>query len=1248
MKISKITSHFIILFIVTSGLVFSNTANESWKIFDDTSVGEVKIIIDPAYLYYLLAPENSDSDSLFSAIFIYKNAVIPGDTVFNIGFRLRGNTSRKSAKKSFKVDINHFVPGRQFYDLEKLNLNGEHNDPSIIRSKLCWDLFNAISIPASRANHVKLFINDEYRGLYINVEHIDDEFVQNHFGNQNGNLFKCLWPADLVFKGSEQELYKQEHNGRRTYDLKTNKIKDDYSDLVYFIDVLNNTTQPIFKQELEKVFNVDHFLKWLAINVLVGSWDDYCYLKNNYYLYHNTATDKFEFIPYDYDNTYGVDWVGGNWGTRDIYNWGHLWEARPLVTQILSIPEYRNSYTQYLSDYLDNEFAFDTQEPRIDQLKTMITPGVEADSFRILDWDFSIEDFHLSYDDSVATVHHHVPYGIKPYIQTRIATAKSQLSYVNLPPIIKQVEHSPLYPEPSQTVNLTAEVNDNDKVNSVRLYYRTSSSSFKSIVMYDDGNHNDGAANDGKYGAQIPAQSNGTIIYYYVEAQDNHYAMSKVPFAAPQNAFHYISRQSSHSDVLIKLHFKRSLKTNEVGVGLLGSFNDWIKIYPMKNTNTNFWEIPFFLPQGSYIYKFVTYQNLDGQSGVTEWIADPKNPERDGPPYYNAVLNVTDPMFYYMKPLNHDTIYTHQPAIHATLTSSRNTTIDPNSIIFKIDEQTIDNAGDYYDATESEFKYNPPSSLLTGKHTIFLSVQNSQGNSIEKSSEFFINSPLLFINEFMASNSTTIVDEFGEDDDWLEIQNSESVSINVNGMFVTDNLNRTQKWILPDTTIQPGGFLLIWADGDTNQGSLHTNFKLSAGGEQLGLFASETMGNFPIDTLSFGSQTTDISYGRYPDGGTEWRFFSTPTPGKSNVIPTNLPPVISNVTRTPLVPSETDIVWVTAQITDDSGLNEVKLKYFTTPTNIHSKQIIDDGQHHDGAANDSVFGGSIPPIPDKTIVYYFIIAQDDSLATTSNPLHAPDSTYSYQVGYGAPPLFINEFMADNQSTIPDENGELEDWIEIYNNSDQHLNLAGKYLSDDLTNPRQWQFPDISIEPHGYLLIWADANQEQGLLHTNFKLGRTGEQIGIFDSDLLGNAPIDTITFEVQYADTSYGRYPDGSDDWDFMPPTPAQSNAPFTQVVISENHVPVKFELWQNYPNPFNPETKIKFALPEPAQVSLKIFNIYGQLITTLVDKKLSAGYHSFYWNGADEFGRIVSSGTYFYQVTTDKFKATRKMVLLR
>ena len=85
------------------------------------------------------------------------------------------------------------------------------------------------------------------------------------------------------------------------------------------------------------------------------------------------------------------------------------------------------------------------------------------------------------------------------------------------------------------------------------------------------------------------------------------------------------------------------------------------------------------------------------------------------------------------------------------------------------------------------------------------------------------------------------------------------------------------------------------------------------------------------------------------------------------------------------------------------------------------------------------------------------------------------------------------------------------------------------MTDDFTNPRQWRFPDISIEPHGYLLVWTDGDQAQGPLHTNFRLERNGEQLGMFETDLLGNAPIDTFSFSPQFADTSYGRFPDASD-----------------------------------------------------------------------------------------------------------------------
>jgi len=138
------------------------------------------------------------------------------------------------------------------------------------------------------------------------------------------------------------------------------------------------------------------------------------------------------------------------------------------------------------------------------------------------------------------------------------------------------------------------------------------------------------------------------------------------------------------------------------------------------------------------------------------------------------------------------------------------------------------------------------------------------------------------INEFMASNSATIRDPAGEPDDWVEIYNPSAAPIRLNGFFFTDNLANPTKWQFPDTTLAAKGFMLLWADDQSSQGSVHMPFKLSAGGEQLGIFAPQSFGTIPVDTLSFGAQTTDISSGRLPDGGTTWKRFEKPTPGGSN------------------------------------------------------------------------------------------------------------------------------------------------------------------------------------------------------------------------------------------------------------------------------------------------------------------------------------------------------------------------------
>ena len=147
--------------------------------------------------------------------------------------------------------------------------------------------------------------------------------------------------------------------------------------------------------------------------------------------------------------------------------------------------------------------------------------------------------------------------------------------------------------------------------------------------------------------------------------------------------------------------------------------------------------------------------------------------------------------------------------------------------------------------------------------------------------------------------------------------------------------------------------------------------------------------------------------------------------------------------------------------------------------------------------------------------------------------------------WGCGPLVINEFLASNGSGLedPDESGEYPDWIELYNPScNGAIDLGGMYLTDDLTEPTKWQIPEgVSIEGGGYLLFWADDDDEQGDMHTNFELDKGGEEIGLFDPN--GVTLIDSITFDTQGVDVSHGRYPNGDNDWRFSAmPTPAAAN----------------------------------------------------------------------------------------------------------
>ncbi|MBO6523329.1 MAG: CotH kinase family protein [Balneolaceae bacterium] len=674
----KKTFFIFLLTLVFFRIGFTQTSEE-W-VFDDTVLSEVYIIIEPDSLAEILDFDNRYSDYEYPATFVFVKGE-ERDTVENIGFRLRGNTSRDSQKKSFKVSFNTFVPGREYHGLDKMNLNGEHNDPSIIRSKLSWDIFENYDVPAPRANHVKLYINEEYFGLYINVEHIDNEFVQDRFEGDEGNLYKNLWPADLSYISENPNDYKWSPDwaDRRVYDLKTNTEDDDYSDLASLISFLEHSDQTEFINQIEDYINVDGVLLWMAVDVLTGNWDNYWYNQNNYYLYFNTSDQRLEFIPYDYDNTFGIDWVGQDWGERDINNWGR--DDKPLTNRILEVTEYRNRLHFYINKIIEEYFNEEVLFGEIDRLKAMTETAAEADTFRTLDYDYGIAEYHASFNSALGG---HVDYGLKPYITARVTSALEQLSVVNITPIIKKVKTNFTFFNDQETLTIKATLLDDNSELSVKAEVTIDVTT--TIDLLDDGNGRDKEANDGIYtGTFIPGDYEGIISYF---------------------------------------------------------------------------------------------------------------------------ITATDPS-----------------------------------------------------AKTQRFPNNPDDVL-----------EEQVGQS---------SSPLV-INELMASNSSTIADEGGAFADWLEIYNPGDIPVSLNGYYLSDNLTRKDKWAFPDTTIAPNEYLLVWVDDDEKEGPLHASFNLSKDGEDIGLFELSGETFLTVDAFSFSEQQTDISYGRNGDGGEEFVLFDSPTPGGQN------------------------------------------------------------------------------------------------------------------------------------------------------------------------------------------------------------------------------------------------------------------------------------------------------------------------------------------------------------------------------
>ncbi len=304
-----------------------------------------------------------------------------GKTWQNVGFRLKGNSSLSSIwrgginKLPFRMQFDEFedkypeIKNQRLYGFKEVSMSPAFKDNSLIREKVAADIFRMAGIPAAQTAFYKVYINFgdglKYCGVYTMIEAVEDTMLKSQFGEKSGtppegNLYK----PESTFQNFSQTQFEK----------KTNEDAADWSDVQAMITALNATTRTsnptLWRENLEKTFNADHFVKWLAVNTTLVSWDTYGAMTHNHYLY-NHSTKKLMWIPWDNNEALtsnarvqlSLTGVANNW---------------PLINYIANDPVYYAKYKTYVKDFNDNIFTTTKTNEIFDKATALITPYVNG------------------------------------------------------------------------------------------------------------------------------------------------------------------------------------------------------------------------------------------------------------------------------------------------------------------------------------------------------------------------------------------------------------------------------------------------------------------------------------------------------------------------------------------------------------------------------------------------------------------------------------------------------------------------------------------------------------------------------------------------------------------------------------------------------------------------------------------------------------------------------------------------------
>lgn len=365
------------------------------EVFDDTQVKRLDFVITKTRWQSMLnnmtsiygaygtpVAGNGLLDNAADPDYVPADVYYKGKEWYRVGLRFKGNSSLQSSwqsgnlKLSFKLDFDEFedeypqINNQRFYGFKQFSLKNNFMDSSQLREKVAADVFKKAGVPVSHTAFYTVYVDHgdgpEYFGLYTLTEEVDDTLIDTQFSSNDGNLYK---PED----GSSN--FAKDTFNAADFEKKTNEDEEDWSDIKALFTALHadtaSTDPATWRTNLEAVFDVDGFLKYLAVNGAIQNWDTYGRMKHNFYLYNNPDNGKLTWIPWDNNESLQT----GKQGGALALDFSNLSQAEwPLIAKIYADDVYKARYNSYLTAVMTDSFETNQTQALYEKYSALVAP----------------------------------------------------------------------------------------------------------------------------------------------------------------------------------------------------------------------------------------------------------------------------------------------------------------------------------------------------------------------------------------------------------------------------------------------------------------------------------------------------------------------------------------------------------------------------------------------------------------------------------------------------------------------------------------------------------------------------------------------------------------------------------------------------------------------------------------------------------------------------------------------------------